>query len=328
MATWYIQDLNEYQLLITDGLRAWHIPKFRIHMVVEEPYLYLHWNDREQGDGGDERQLVINYEDVVDGYGGYVDNPTSATALKTTIEGYIVSGFGGSSGDILTAKADLLSHDGVSDTILPGGANETVLTRDNSEATGLKWIAKTDIVSGGLSVTDSSTIDFTKTGGDITGAVKLSAAAGNAIIDSTGLYAPDVKWTHVGHYGTSFADSTTLYFAGSAFLPTTANASQWGIRMQRDTLITEAQVVFSSATVIGSNENISIYIRVNDTTDYLIATVGSTDRARVFYNGAMNGGAGIALVSGDYVCIKVVPPAWGTNPTNTHMDGYWRALQT
>lgn len=127
---------------------------------------------------------------------------------------------------------------------------------------------------------------------------------------------------HVGHYGTSFADSTILYFAGSAFLPTTANADQWGVRAPRASRIVEAHVVFSSATVIGSNENISMYVRHNNTTDYLIATVGTTDRARVFSNTSMNGGAGIDLAVNDYVCIKIVPPAWATNPTNTHCDGY------
>lgn len=127
---------------------------------------------------------------------------------------------------------------------------------------------------------------------------------------------------HVGHYATSFADSTVLYFAGSAFLPTTANADQWGVRAPRACRILEAHVVFSSATVIGSNENISMYVRHNNTTNYLIATVGTTDRARVFSNTSLNAGAGIDLATNDYVCIQITPPVWATNPTNTHCDGY------
>lgn len=150
---WYIDDFNQHQITITDTIREWTIPKFRIYMEVEEPILYLYWNDREQGDGGDERLLEIDYRDVVDGYGGYVDNPASATALMATIETMIVSGFGSGTTNLLTNKADLLSHDGVSDTILPGGPNEYIPVRDNATQTGFNYISQSQIVQNGGGLT-------------------------------------------------------------------------------------------------------------------------------------------------------------------------------
>jgi len=165
--TYFIDDTNQHQITITDLWREWVIPKFRINMVVSEPYLSIYWNDRESGTGGDERVLKINYLDVADGYSGYADNPASATALMAMIDAMIVSGFG-STGDLLTAKADLLSHDGVSDTILPGGTNEYVLSRDNSTQTGLKWIAQSSAnVVGAASSVDDRIVTFDGTTGKL-----------------------------------------------------------------------------------------------------------------------------------------------------------------
>jgi hypothetical protein len=111
--------------------------------------------------------LAINYLDVADGYSGYADNPSSAYDLMLMIQAMQVSGFAGG-GDLLTAKADLLSHNGTTDEILPGGANEYILSRDNTESTGLKWIAKSAVVSGTLTSTDTSYIDTTISGVNIT----------------------------------------------------------------------------------------------------------------------------------------------------------------
>lgn len=88
---WFIDDADEITIYITDGWREFFVPKFRTAMTVEEPYLFLHWNDRERGDGGDERMIQIDYQDVVSGYGGYISGASSATQLKETLEAYIVS---------------------------------------------------------------------------------------------------------------------------------------------------------------------------------------------------------------------------------------------
>lgn len=141
-----IDDYDRIYIYITDLWREWYVPKFRLYMVVEEPYLNIYWTDGELGNS-DPRKLKIDYNDV-SGY-GYA-NPTSATDLESIITSYINSAWTdiGPGGNILNAKADLLSNDGVTDTILPGGANEYILSRDNAEVTGLKWISKNAVGNG------------------------------------------------------------------------------------------------------------------------------------------------------------------------------------
>jgi len=144
---YFIDDKNQHQIEITDLWRTWLLPKFAIDMDVSGDYVNIYWSDTQSGTGGRNRELSIYYLDVVDGYAGYLSNPASAAALMEDIEEMIVSGFTNAGGALLTAKADLLSHDGVSDTILPGGANEYVLSRNNATSTGLQWIAKSSVYS-------------------------------------------------------------------------------------------------------------------------------------------------------------------------------------
>jgi len=115
-------------------------------MEVAEPLLTINWDDAELGSPA-RRSLTVDYTDV-SGY-GYA-NPTSATDLKNIIDAYIISGWTdiGTGGDILNTKAQLLSHDGASDTILNGGTNEYILSRDDTTLTGLAWISKTAVGTG------------------------------------------------------------------------------------------------------------------------------------------------------------------------------------
>jgi len=93
--TYTITDDSELEIYITDGLYQWYIPKFRIFMQVDEPYLYLYWTDTEKGDTGLTRLLTIDYSDVELGYGG--PTPSSAAELLSVLEGYQISAFGGGS---------------------------------------------------------------------------------------------------------------------------------------------------------------------------------------------------------------------------------------
>jgi len=146
---WFVDDYDQHRIYVTDLWREWYIPKFRITFEVAEPILTIYYSLNEQTDGGDRLKIEMDYRDVVDGYAGYLSNPSSAADLKAQIEAMIISGWtsiGG--GDVLTAKADLLSHDGVSDTILPGGSNGFILQRDNAEVTGLKWVDPSSVSTG------------------------------------------------------------------------------------------------------------------------------------------------------------------------------------
>lgn len=81
--------------------------------------------------------------------------------------------------------------------------------------------------------------------------------------------------------------------------------------------ITRAVVAVYSGTA-GSNEAWSLYVRLNNTTDHLIATLSVSTNERLFVNLALS----IAVVAGDFFSIKSVQPTWGTNPLTTTYGGY------
>lgn len=137
-----IEDYSRTFIFITDGFREYFVPKFRLSMQVNEPYLTLRWNIPETG--GNNRVLTIDYTQVSN-Y-GYSGNPTSASDLEDIILGYIDSAWTDIDiGDILSAKGQLLSHNNTTDTILEPGDNEFILSRNNSAATGLEWISKSAV---------------------------------------------------------------------------------------------------------------------------------------------------------------------------------------
>ena len=78
-----------------------------------------------------------------------------------------------------------------------------------------------------------------------------------------------------------------------------------------------AQIYCYSGTA-GTAESWSIYVRVNNTTDYLIQALTVSASERVFTNSALS----VLLSAGDYVEIKSVNPTWATNPLTTIFGGY------
>lgn len=66
------------------------------------------------------------------------------------------------------------------------------------------------------------------------------------------------------------------------------------------------------AQTAGSSENISAYIRINNTTDVLIETIGASTNVRTFQNTSLS----TALSAGDKFIGKMVFPTWSTNPTS------------
>jgi hypothetical protein len=96
---------------------------------------------------------------------------------------------------------------------------------------------------------------------------------------------------------------------------TTANISKVYIR--KTGTIKMAEVYCYSGTA-GTAEAWSLYIRLNNTTDTLIATLSVSASERVFSNAALN----IPVVAGNYFEIKGVQPTWATNPLTTIYGGY------
>ena len=111
-------------------------------------------------------------------------------------------------------------------------------------------------------------------------------------------------------------DGATVYFGQLPKAPiSTANVSK--VYVRKAGTIKIAQIYCYSGTA-GTNESWSLYIRKNNTTDYLIATVAVAASERIFTNSNLN----IPMIAGDYFEIKSVQPTWATNPLTTIYGGY------
>lgn len=111
-------------------------------------------------------------------------------------------------------------------------------------------------------------------------------------------------------------DAQTIYFGTLPKAPVTVTATS-KIYVRTAGTITGAEIYCYSGTA-GTAENWSIYIRVNNTTDYLISTVGLSTSERIFTNNALS----ITLSAGDYFEIKAINPTWVTNPLTVIFSGY------
>lgn len=108
------------------------------------------------------------------------------------------------------------------------------------------------------------------------------------------------------------ADATTYYWG--AFYGNTAMVT-WGGTVFRQHIpragtISSAYGFISCAA--GTNETSSLYLRLNNTTDYLISsTIDNSSTIYFITNSSLN----IPVVAGDYYVMKHVTATWATNPT-------------
>jgi hypothetical protein len=107
------------------------------------------------------------------------------------------------------------------------------------------------------------------------------------------------------------ADSTIYYFGARVTTWGSTAATNIRIIMPIKGWIRHVQVSWLS-TVNTTNEDIPMLLRVNDTTDYPVATVGLVDAVKVFNNNNI----GISVEQGDFIHFKFTTPAWVTNPAN------------
>jgi hypothetical protein len=110
-------------------------------------------------------------------------------------------------------------------------------------------------------------------------------------------------------------DSQTLYWGSMLVVPSTT-AARWRVYVPKAGTI-KAAYIYSYAGTAGSNEAWVMNIRKNNTTDYQIASLGVATSDRLWSNNALN----IPVVAGDYIEIKEVQPAWGTNPATVTRSG-------
>lgn len=117
--------------------------------------------------------------------------------------------------------------------------------------------------------------------------------------------------------GADPSNNTTVYFCSTPQAPALSQNFRAVISLQNGNIRSAALIMNTTAGNAGSGENISVYLRLNRTTDYLIKTVGTIDAVRVFDNYNLN----IPIQQGDILLIKVVYPTWVTPPTNAHWSG-------
>lgn len=112
------------------------------------------------------------------------------------------------------------------------------------------------------------------------------------------------------------ADGATIYMGMQPRAPVTT-AGQQKIRIPKAGTIKYAYI-YSRAGTAGTGENWSAYVRLNNTTDTLIQTLGVTTNERIWENSGLS----VAVVAGDYIEIKFVNPTWVTNPLTWVPGGF------
>jgi len=111
-------------------------------------------------------------------------------------------------------------------------------------------------------------------------------------------------------------DGQTIYFGMLPKAPVTS-AGNSKIYVRATTKINRIEIYTYSGTA-GTSETWSLYIRVNNTTDYLVQSVSVNTSERIFTNSSLN----ISLNANDYFEIKMVNPTWVTNPLTTSIVAY------
>ena len=113
-------------------------------------------------------------------------------------------------------------------------------------------------------------------------------------------------------------DGQTIYLGQLPAAPTTTAATRKIYIRKAGTI--KAANIYSYSSTAGTSEVRSGYIRLNNTTDYLIQaiSVGANERVR------SNSSLSIAVDAGDYVEIKMINPTWpgSSNPSGTIFGGY------
>jgi hypothetical protein len=134
-------------------------------------------------------------------------------------------------------------------------------------------------------------------------------AAGGGTLNSAAL-ATSPYVLQASSNGLSPADGTT-YYTGSIFgAVASSTAATRRVYIPRSGTITRIDLFMVCAT--GTNEQSTISLRLNNTTDTTISAVVDLSASPFIANTT---GLSIAVAVGDYVEVKWVTPTWVTNPT-------------
>ena len=244
----------------------------------------------------------------------------SQKAVKT----YVDSGFGG-----LDLATTLVAGNTTSGTDIVVSAGDDLIITDATASEIAGFSASSELVSLPVATYPSLTeLAYVKgVTSDIQTQINgkqatlVSASNIKTVNSTTLLGAGDLVvrnyWINVNTLSGTVTAGATRYF-GSILRAAGATAGESKIYFNENGTIAIADVIFFANTIVGSNENISMYVRLNNTTDYLVATVGAATAERRFTNTAIN----VPIANGDYIEMKIVTPAWGTQPTGVLMYGH------
>jgi collagen type VII alpha len=235
---------------------------------------------------------------TANGFAGTVATATTTPAITLTTS---ISGLLEGNGTAISAASPGVDYSSGTSALATGILKSTTATGALTIATGADLPVMTATVGGAVPTPPNNTTTFLR--GDGTFAVPAGGGGGLGYTLS------------VQALTSSPADAATVYFGQQPRAPGAVGLSKVYIR--KAGTITMANILVQSGTA-GTNEAWSLYIRKNNTTDYLIETVSAATAERVFDNSALS----ISVVAGDYFEIKSIQPTWATNPLTTIYGGY------
>lgn len=114
-------------------------------------------------------------------------------------------------------------------------------------------------------------------------------------------------------------DATTYFQSNNNFTSTSTSSNFTKFMIPKTGTITSLYGGITVQGTLGSAQNATITVRLNDTTDTDVTTTQSFTSAS---NAVSLTGLSIAVSAGDFVQIKITGPTWTTNPTLCSFTGY------
>lgn len=183
------------------------------------------------------------------------------------------------------------------------------------------------------SISASAELEVKSTSKGSIASPKMTTAQKNAISSPvSGLSVFDTDYNRPEYFdGSKFrGESITLFVQAAQHTPTVSTTMYIGDKSLQPAANDVSRRVYVSGKRIlkgvdfnargntaGSNEAWAFYVRVNDTTDYLISSLSISNQTRRWVNMSMD----IALNDGDFFTLKSTTPPWGTVPTGVSYSG-------
>lgn len=112
-------------------------------------------------------------------------------------------------------------------------------------------------------------------------------------------------------------DSTTYYFSSSPAAPPETTEIRQRIYFSCPCTLRSVIATAYKGAGVGSSENVSLYVRKNATTDTTISTTWQWTSA-FGIDSVTATGLSTTFAAGDWFTMKMVTPAWATNPANVY----------